>query len=185
MRPIASRGASRAWLYTVRARLRGEAVGPGLAHAERAHAGVRLGSGLADTIGGAIARFALAAEMWSWARANAAPMENWTIWSSWIRPEPGLVSAAGAWIPAGIGDAAAAALLLAVMQIGALALAMGLLTRIAGALVVALAAGFVMQILPEAWTTAAIYGALGLYLVLRGPGMVSLDWAMGRLARFR
>ncbi|MEO1038966.1 MAG: hypothetical protein AAFX09_05425 [Pseudomonadota bacterium] len=162
----------------------GEAVGPGLAHDERRRAGERVGSGLADTIAGALARFALAAEMWTWSRANAAPMENWTEWGAWIRPEPGLIEAVGAWIPA-VADATMAALMLATMQIGAVMLAVGFLTRIGGALVVILSCVFMLQILPEAWTTASVYAALGAYLMLRGPGMVSLDWSMGRLARFK
>jgi hypothetical protein len=41
----------------------------------------------------------------------------------------------------------------------------------------------IVFILPEAWPTTLAWGALGLYLALRGAGPASLDWMAARLAR--
>ena len=161
----------------------GEAVGPGLAARERRWAGERAGSGLADALVGLAARLALAAELWLWARAGAAPMADWTVWRAWTRPEPGLVEAVAAWAPAAPAGLTTSLILLAA-QAGAVMLAAGVLTRLAAAGVLAAAIAFAATVIPEAWTTASVYGALALALVLRGPGAVSLDWSLSRLARF-
>ncbi len=161
----------------------GEAVGPGLAARERRWAGERAGSGFADALVGLAARLALAAELWLWARAGAAPMADWTVWRAWTRPEPGLVDAVAVWaptVPAGL----AASLILLAAQAGAVMLAAGVLTRLAAAGVLAGAIVFALTVIPQAWPTASVYAALALALVLRGPGAVSLDWSLSRLARF-
>ncbi len=143
----------------------------------------RHGGTAIDAIVGLFIRFGLAAALWSWARANALPVENWGDPGSWFVPDPGLTSAASVWLP-GFADAqgVAAALVLGASLLP-IVLAAGLLTRLAGLVVVLCASFFALVIAPEGWTFALVAGALGIYLTLRGAGPLSVDWGAARLAR--
>ncbi|GGE48367.1 hypothetical protein GCM10011367_24010 [Marinicauda pacifica] len=144
----------------------------------------RPGGTLIDAITGLAIRLSLAALLWRWARSNAQTPRDWTDLMAWALPEPGFVAAVSYWLPGGGDQAFAAAAILAAVSLVALALAAGLLTRIAGFLTLAGALWYAVFILPEAWTSAFILAALGLYLLLRGGGPLSIDFATLRLTRF-
>lgn len=136
-----------------------------------------------DLVIGLGLRAALAVQFWTWARANADPVADPLSWRSWLSPSAGLEAAAGVWTLGRVDPTATAFVLLAVATLAALALMIGFMTRIAGLLVMAGALWHAIFVLPEAWPSAAAYGALGLCLALRGAGAVSIDWALARLAR--
>lgn len=128
-------------------------------------------------------RLGLAAALWSWARANALPVQDWSDWRNWFQPDPGLVAAASVWFT-GLGDAQAIAFQLVLWgTLLPVVLLAGVLTRFAGLAVVVCAVFFVIAIAPQGWSFALIAGALGLYLALRGAGPLSVDWGAARLAR--
>lgn len=164
-----------------------EAAGPG-AHTmdawcppcppPRRHGGTAI-----DAIVGLFIRLGLAAALWSWARANALPVENWSEPGSWFVPDPGLVSAASVWLPGFANAQSVAAALVLGASLLPIVLAAGLLARLAGLAVVLCASFFALVIAPEGWTFALVAGALGLYLTLRGAGPLSVDWGAARLAR--
>lgn len=143
----------------------------------------RPGGTAIDAVVGFTIRLALAALLWSWARGNAQPPRNWSDLTAWARPEPGFVAAVGVWLPGFVDPGFVAFVILAATTAAALALAAGFLARIAGLLTLAVSAWYALFILPEAWTSALVMGALGLYLALRGAGPLSLDFAAMRLSR--
>lgn len=164
----------------------GEAAGPGdgaeppmarMALAQRA------GTGLIDTALGLTVRFVLIIQVWSWSRANAAAVEDPLSWRSWVTPTDGLENAARLWTMGRVDAGLAAAILLMVASLISLSLAAGFMTRLTGLAVMLGAIWHMMFILPEAFTSTVAYVALGLYLVARGAGALSLDWALARLAR--
>ncbi|TGY89135.1 hypothetical protein E5163_08400 [Marinicauda algicola] len=143
----------------------------------------RPGGTLIDGLVGLAIRMSLAALLWSWARGNALSPRDWADLAAWARPEPGFVAAVGVWLPRFVDPGFVAFVILAAASLVALALAAGFLARIAGLLTVAVSAYYALFILPEAWTSALVMGALGLYLALRGAGPVSIDFAAMRLSR--
>ncbi|KAA5803867.1 hypothetical protein F1654_08700 [Alkalicaulis satelles] len=143
----------------------------------------RTGALMTDLIAGLAVRAALAVQFWTWARANALPVSERADWRAWVTPDPGLVDAARLWTQNQIDPALAAMALLAAASLIAMSLAAGLLARLAGLAVSAGALWHMAFILPEAWPSTLAWGALGLYLALRGAGPASLDWMIARLAR--
>lgn len=143
----------------------------------------RPGGTLIDALTGFAVRLALAAVLWSWARANAQTPRDWTDLAAWARPEPGFVTAVGVWLPGLVNAGFVAFVILAAASLTALALAAGFLARIAGLVTIAASAWYGLFILPEAWASGLVMGALGLYLALRGAGPLSLDFAAMRLSR--
>jgi len=164
----------------------GEAAGPGagleppapLPFARRTG-----GALLIDTVLGLGARAVLIVQLWTWSRAHAEPVQDPFSWWSWVSPDAGLERAAGVWMFGQIDPAQAALILLMTATGAALLLALGLLTRLAGLLVLAGAVWHSVFILPDAWPSNAAYMMLGAYLMLRGAGAVSIDWVLARLAR--
>ncbi|MCH8488787.1 MAG: hypothetical protein LAT81_02505 [Oceanicaulis sp.] len=143
----------------------------------------RPGSSGVDLLAGLLARFVLAAQFWTWGQANALPVIDAMDWRAWITPEPGLVAAARIWTQNQFDPELTAMLLLAAALLMTASLALGFLTRLAGLAAAAGALWHIVFILPEAWPTTLAWGALGLYLALRGAGPASLDWMAARLAR--
>ncbi len=164
----------------------GEAAGPGAGGAPpvvRSESPVRRGAGIRDAVIGLAVRAVLIVQMWSWSRANAAAVEDPLSWRAWVTPAEGLQSAAQIWTQGHVDAGFAAFLLLTVATLASLSLAAGFLTRLTGIAVFLGALWHMLFILPEAFTSTVAYLALGLYLILRGAGPVSLDWALARLAR--
>jgi len=143
----------------------------------------RAGSSGVDLLAGLLARFALGAQFWTWGRANALPLADAMDWRAWIAPEPGLVAAARIWTQNQIDPQLTAMALLALALAITASLALGFLTRLAGLTAAVGALWHILFILPEAWPTTLAWGALGLYLALRGAGPASLEWMTARLAR--
>ncbi len=99
------------------------------------------------------------------------------------------VEATGQFFATKLGLPASFALLAGAIEVfGGLALALGLLTRVAAALIVALMAVAMLAVhLPAGyfWTSGGfeyplMWGALALYFVVRGGGRVSVDGLIGR-----
>ncbi len=155
------------------------------AHADLAHPGGlrRRGSNSVDLLAGLLARFALGAQFWTWWQANALPLGDAMDWRAWVAPEPGLIDAARIWTQNRIDPELTAIVLLAAALLMTASLGLGFLTRLAGLAAAAGAVWHIVFILPEAWPTTLAWGALGLYLALRGAGPASLDWMAARLAR--
>lgn len=143
----------------------------------------RPGGTVIDAVTGFSIRLALAALLWSWARSNAQTPRDWADLTAWALPEPGFVTAVGVWLPGFVNSGFVAFVILAAVSLTALALAAGFLARIAGLLTLGASVWYALFILPEAWTSALVMGALGLYLALRGAGPLSLDFAAMRLSR--
>jgi uncharacterized membrane protein YphA (DoxX/SURF4 family) len=158
---------------------------PELAHADPAQPdGVRRsGASGVDLLAGLLARFALGAQFWTWWQANSLPLSDAMDWRAWMTPEPGLVAAARIWTQNQFDPELTAMMLLAAALLMTASLALGFLTRLAGLAAAAGALWHILFILPEAWPTTLAWGALGLYLALRGAGPASLDWMAARLAR--
>lgn len=154
------------------------ALEPAVCPPRRRHGGTPI-----DLVVGLAIRAALAVQFFSWARANAEPVGDLFDWRAWLAPEAGLAQAASVWTMGRVDPQLAAFVLLAIAMLISLSLAAGFLARIAGLLVVLGAAWHVAFVLPEAWPQTLAYGALGLYLALRGAGPASLDWALARLSR--
>ena len=136
-----------------------------------------------DLVVGLSVRAALAVQFLVWARSNAEPIYDPLNWQAWLRPDRGLEQAAAVWTFGQVDPGLAAMMFLAVASLMAVSLATGLFARIAGMLVVFGAIWHVLVVLPEAWPSTLAYGALGLYLALRGAGPASLDWTLARLSR--
>jgi hypothetical protein len=136
-----------------------------------------------DLIVGLAIRAALAVQFFSWARANAQPVGDMLDWRAWLAPDPGLVQAASVWTLGRLDPELTAVVLLAAASLIGLSLTAGFLVRLAGFSVVLGAIWHVAFVLPDAWPQTLAYGALGLYLALRGAGPASLDWALARLSR--
>jgi uncharacterized membrane protein YphA (DoxX/SURF4 family) len=162
----------------------GEASGPGavleppVCPPRRRHGGTPI-----DLVVGLAIRAALAVQFLSWARANAQPVGDLFDWRAWLAPDPGLAQAASVWTLGRVDPQLAAFMLLAAALLIGLSLSTGFLARLAGLLVVLGAIWHVAFVLPGAWPQTLAYGALGLYLALRGAGPASLDWALARLSR--
>lgn len=133
-----------------------------------------------DGLVGLIMRAALAVQFFSWAAGNAVRDGRW---DSWIEPEPGLVQAASVWTMGFVDPGLAAFALLAAALLLTASMTLGLATRLAGLLTAVGALWHALFVLPEAWPSALGWGALGVYLALRGAGPASLDWALARLSR--
>ena len=140
------------------------------------------GSTLVDAIVGLALRLALAVGLFLWARDNAIPLYDWTAWQNWITPDQGFVEATRHWF-AFISAEGSAQLILAGAQILVISLCLGFFARFSGAIVLCAALVYIALIRPEAWSSALIYMAMGLYLAFRGGGPVSLDWTLLRLSR--
>ncbi len=162
----------------------GEASGPGAmveppaCPPRRRHGGTPI-----DLVVGLAVRAALAVQFLAWARSNAQPVDDPFNWRAWLAPDSGLEQAAAVWTLGRVDPGLAAFILLAVALVIGLSLSAGFLTRIAGFLVVVGALWHVTAVLPSAWPQTLAYGALGLYLALRGAGPASIDWALARLSR--
>lgn len=164
----------------------GEAAGPGAGLAPPApEMRSRLSAEpvFSDLVVGLAVRTALVVQLWSWARANAAPLHDRLDWRSWLTPSEGLVQASSVWLKGQVDPGLAAFVLLAGATLAAILLTSGLLARVAGLMVMAGALWHAVFILPEAWPSDAAYMAMGLYLVIRGAGAISLDWILARLSR--
>lgn len=135
-----------------------------------------------DLIVGLMVRAALAVQFFAWAADNSGAGAGLD-WRGWIEPEPGLVVAAGVWTLGLVEPAVAAFILLSAACLIALSLTAGLMTRLAGLATALGALWHALFVLPEAWTSALAWGALGVYLALRGAGPASMDWALARLSR--
>ncbi|WP_440958613.1 hypothetical protein ACFELO_00460 [Oceanicaulis sp. LC35] len=164
----------------------GDAAGPGAGAAppvpvEASSAGPR--ANLFDAVLGLAVRAVLIVQMWSWSRANAALVDDPLSWRSWVTPTDGLETAARIWTMGQVDAGFAAVLLLTAATLASLSLAAGVLTRLTGIAILLGALWHILFILPEAFTSTVAYLALGLYLILRGAGPLSLDWALARLAR--
>ncbi|MEQ8403857.1 MAG: hypothetical protein RKE49_02085 [Oceanicaulis sp.] len=133
-----------------------------------------------DLIVGLMMRAALAVQYVFWVADNASRGADLR---SWTEPEPGLVLAASVWTLGLIEPALAAAILLTTALLLGASLATGLMTRLAGLLTAAGALWHALFVLPDAWPSALAWGALGVYLALRGAGPASIDWALARLSR--
>jgi uncharacterized membrane protein YphA (DoxX/SURF4 family) len=144
---------------------------------------VRRGANVFDAVLGVAVRAVLIVQMWSWSRANAAPVDDPLIWYGWVQPNEGLETAARIWTMGQVDAGFAAFVLLMAAMLASLSLAVGFLTRLTGVAVLLGALWHILFILPEAFTSTVAYLALGLYLILRGAGPLSLDWALARLAR--
>lgn len=161
-----------------------EAAGPGGADAplvcppRRRHGGTPI-----DLVVGLCVRAALAVQFFAWARSNALPVSDPFDWRAWLSPEAGLAQAASVWTLGRLDPQVTAFVLLAAAMLIGLSLSAGFLARLAGFAVVLGAVWHVAFLLPEAWPQTLAYGALGLYLALRGAGPASLDWALARLSR--
>lgn len=140
----------------------------------------RPGETLIDAVVGLSMRAALTVQYLTWAADNA---NRGASWRSWAEPEPGLVAAAGVWTLGWVDPYLAAFVLLAAALLLGLSLGAGFLTRLAGLLTAAGALWYALFVLPEAWSAALAWGALGLYLALRGAGPASIDWSVARLSR--
>lgn len=136
-----------------------------------------------DLVVGLTMRLALAAQFATWTASNAAERPGPLDPGAWLAPAQGLREAAQIWTMGQMDPGLAAAALLATAGLLALSLALGLLARLSGALVMAGAAWHIVFVLPEAWPSTLAYGAMGLYLALRGAGPASADWLLARLAR--
>ncbi len=158
----------------------GEASGPSAAGDAFCPPPTRPGQTLIDLVVGLSMRAALAVQYFMWAADNAGGGGNWR---SWTEPEPGLVAAAGVWTLGWVDPALAAFVLLSAALVLGLSLSFGLLTRLAGLLTAAGALWYALFVLPPAWPGALAWGALGLYLALRGAGPASIDWSLARLSR--
>lgn len=162
----------------------GEAAGPGAVTAppvcppRRRHGGTPI-----DLVVGLAVRAALAVQFFAWARANALPLDDPFDWRAWLAPQAGLVDAASVWTLGRIDPGFAAFVLLSAAMAIALSLTAGFLARLAGLAVVLGAVWHVSFVAPDAWPMTLAYGALGLYLALRGAGPASIDWALARLSR--
>jgi uncharacterized membrane protein YphA (DoxX/SURF4 family) len=162
----------------------GEASGPGAlpeppaCPPQRRHGGTPI-----DLVVGLAVRAALAVQFFTWARANARPVDDPFDWRAWLQPDPGLIQAAPVWTVGRIDPALTAFVLLACAMAIGLSLSVGFLTRLAGILIVVGAIWHVTSVLPSAWPQTLAYAALGLYLALRGAGPASMDWALARLSR--
>ena len=164
----------------------GEARGPGAEHAPPVMmrgAPARGGVLALDAVLGLAVRAVLIVQIWSWSRANAAVVEDPLSWRAWVTPSEGLETAARIWTMGQLDPALAAVALLAASVIATVSLAAGFLARLTGIAVCLGALWHMLFILPEAFTSTVAYLALGLYLVLKGAGALSLDWALARLAR--
>ena len=151
---------------------------------ERASGGSgQRGASLIDALLGVAVRAVLIVQMWSWSRANAVAVDDPLSWRDWVTPADGLESAARIWTMGQVDAGFAAFLLLTAATLASLSLAAGFLTRLTGIMVCLGALWHMLFILPEAFTSTVAYLALGLYLILRGAGPLSLDWALARLAR--
>lgn len=142
----------------------------------------RPGSTFIDAIVGLCLRLAMAIGLFLWVRQNAVPLYQWTDLGQWIAPQEGFVQALSYWF--GLFDPALLASgVLLVAQGLVLSLALGVFVRLSGLIILVSALVYAALILPEAWSSAIIYGALGLYLTLRGGGPIGLDWILLRLSR--
>ena len=167
-------------LFDTRAGADGEARGRHGDEPQACLRPVRPGETPIDLVVGLAMRAALAVQFFSWAATNAG---RDGAWRTWIDPQPGLVDAASVWTMGLVDPELAAFALLAVALLMAASITLGLATRLAGLLTAAGALWHALFVLPEAWPSALGWGALGLYLALRGAGPASLDWALARLSR--
>jgi len=164
----------------------GEAMGPGADPVPPLPVRAVRRSGatsLADGLIGLAVRAALIVQLWSWARANAAPVNDPLSWRSWVTPSAGLERAAGVWMMGQFDPQNAAFLLLMTATLTSIMLTAGVLVRFAGLAVMIGAIWHSVFVMPDAWPTNLIYAVMGFYLLLRGAGAFSLDWALARLAR--
>ncbi|SDL62084.1 DoxX family membrane protein [Maricaulis salignorans] len=126
-----------------------------------------------DWIVGAALRWSLIPGLWVWGRAYAA---------DWPDVVPSAVSAAQIWAVPLVAPAQLAQIAVWGAHLAVVMLAVGFLTRIVGLALLIAAIVFAWWIAPQAWTSAAVYGALAFYLCVRGGGGLSVDGAvMGAL----
>lgn len=136
-----------------------------------------------DAMIGLAVRAGLVSILWTWARSNALPADQWTDWQSWVAPQQGFIGAVETWLPGFLSPEYSAWLILVVVMLITVSVALGFLARLSGLAMVLLSIGYAVFILPPAWPSALVYGALGFYLMLRGAGPVSIDHALARLSR--
>ncbi|WP_339745951.1 hypothetical protein [uncultured Maricaulis sp.] len=122
-----------------------------------------------DWIVGAALRWSLIPGLWVWGRAYAA---------DWPDVVPSAVSAAQIWAVPFVTPVQLAQIAVWGAHLAAVMLAVGFLTRLVGLVLLLAAAVFAWWIAPQAWTSAAVYGALAFYLAVRGGGSVSIDGAI-------
>ncbi|WP_417469523.1 DoxX family protein [Maricaulis sp.] len=119
-----------------------------------------------DWIVGAAIRWSLIPGLWVWGRAHAG---------DWPDVAPSVVSAAGVWSVPFITPEQLAQIAVWGAHLAAAMLAVGFLTRFVGLALLLATAVFAWWVAPQAWTSAAVYGAVAFYLCVRGGGALSVD----------
>ncbi|WP_417476406.1 hypothetical protein [Maricaulis sp.] len=122
-----------------------------------------------DWIVGAALRWSLIPGLWVWGRAYAA---------DWPDVVPAAVSAAQIWAVPLVAPTQLAQIAVWGAHLAVVMLAIGFLTRLVGLALLLAAIVFAWWIAPQAWTSAAVYGALAFYLCVRGGGGLSVDGAV-------
>ncbi|MCP2671525.1 DoxX family protein [Maricaulaceae bacterium EIL42A08] len=140
--------------------------------------------GIVDLIVGAALRLAFVVQFYTWARANAQPVNDPFNWRDWLNPSAGLETAVEVWTLGRIDPGFAAFVLLAIAMLFAVSLGLGLFTRVTALLIGLGVVWHMVAIAPYAWPQTLTYVAMALALVLRGGGAASIDWILSRLTRF-
>ena len=122
-----------------------------------------------DWIVGAALRWSLIPGLWVWGRAYAA---------DWPDVAPSAVSAAQIWAVPLVAPTQLAQIAVWGAHLAAAMLAVGFLTRFIGLALLLATVVFAWWIAPQAWTSAAVYGAMAFYLCVRGGGGLSVDGAI-------
>tara|TARA_R110002124_G_scaffold88995_16_gene227994 strand:+ start:1378 stop:1812 length:435 start_codon:yes stop_codon:yes gene_type:complete len=122
-----------------------------------------------DWIVGAALRWSLIPGLWVWGRAYAA---------DWPDVVPAAVRAAQIWAVPLVAPTQLAQIAVWGAHLAVVMLAIGFLTRLVGLALLLAAIVFAWWIAPQAWTSAAVYGALAFYLCVRGGGGLSVDGAV-------
>ncbi|MDF1767849.1 hypothetical protein [Maricaulis sp.] len=124
---------------------------------------------LPDWIVGGVVRLSIVPGLWAWARANA---------DAWPGVMPDMVAAATVWNIPLISAAQTAQIAVWGAHLIAFMLTIGFLTRLVGLTLLIACAIYAFWVLPEAWTSVAVFAAIGFYLFARGGGGLSIDGAI-------
>lgn len=127
-----------------------------------------------DWILGALMRVSLVPGLWSWGRANAA---------DWPGVAPEIVLAADYWDVPLLPAPFLAQLAVWGAHITSGLLIAGFMTRIVGLVLLLATFAHMSWIAPDAWMSAAVFGAVSFYLFARGGGALSLDGSLAATTR--
>jgi len=153
-------------------------VDPAPASAGLRHRGVDMDSSeqpakaerfLPDWIVGGVIRASLIPSLWHWGRVNA---------DVWPGVMPDTIAAAAIWNIPLLSAGQSAQIAVWGAQLVAAMLLVGFLTRLVGLVLLLACAVHVFWILPEAWSSAAVFAAASFYLFARGGGALSIDGAI-------